>query len=123
MPYAYRRAFPAITRIKTFEAEKDVILPANLLLEWLILIAHVRCTSAGSYNDRFMALGGGGFAGSLKPPTNAVKDGYAGAFTDTGPSMPCTLQSGHTIAVLLPPRPRVPRIRRGCQQNLTWHES
>ena len=38
----------------------------------------------GSYNDKFMALGGGGFVGSVSAPTNAVKLGYAGAATDTG---------------------------------------
>ena len=37
-----------------------------------------------TYNDRFMALGGGGFVGSVSEPTDAVKYGYAGATTDTG---------------------------------------
>jgi hypothetical protein len=40
--------------------------------------------SDGSYNDRFMALGGGGFVGSVSAPTKAVQAGYAGATTDTG---------------------------------------
>ena len=38
----------------------------------------------GSYNNRFMALGGGGFVGSVSAPTQAVKSGFAGATTDTG---------------------------------------
>jgi hypothetical protein len=38
----------------------------------------------GSYNERFMALGGGGFVGSVGEPTQAVQAGYAGATTDTG---------------------------------------
>lgn len=42
--------------------------------------------SDGSYNDRFMALGGGGFVGTVKAPEKAVKDGFAGAGTDTGHS-------------------------------------
>eukprot|EP01043_Picozoa_sp_COSAG02_P060636 COSAG02_NODE_7965_length_2768_cov_45.347321_2_plen_348_part_00 len=40
--------------------------------------------SDGSYNDRFMALGGGGFVGSVGEPTKAVQQGYVGATTDTG---------------------------------------
>ena len=31
----YRRDFPATTRIEAFEAEKGMILPANLLLAWI----------------------------------------------------------------------------------------
>ena len=38
----------------------------------------------GTYNERFMALGGGGFVGSVGEPTQAVQAGYAGATTDTG---------------------------------------
>eukprot|EP01050_Picozoa_sp_SAG11_P013505 SAG11_NODE_1581_length_4648_cov_3.265993_5_plen_295_part_00 len=40
--------------------------------------------SDGSYNDKFRALGGGGFVGSVGAPTKAVLAGYAGATTDTG---------------------------------------
>jgi hypothetical protein len=40
--------------------------------------------SDGSYNNRFMAQGGGGFVGSVSAPTTAVQLGYAGATTDTG---------------------------------------
>lgn len=40
--------------------------------------------SDGSYNGRFVALGGGGFVGSVGAPTKAVQRGYAGATTDTG---------------------------------------
>lgn len=38
----------------------------------------------GTFNGRFQALGGGGYAGSIAAPTGAVVNGYAGAFTDTG---------------------------------------
>jgi hypothetical protein len=38
----------------------------------------------GSYNGRFMSLGGGGFVGSVSAPTAAVVLGYVGATTDTG---------------------------------------
>ncbi len=38
----------------------------------------------GTYNGNFQALGGGGYAGDIHAPTEAVKDGYVGAFTDTG---------------------------------------
>ena len=39
---------------------------------------------AESYNGRFMALGGGGYAGVVSAPVQAVLAGYAGATTDTG---------------------------------------
>jgi len=38
----------------------------------------------GHYNDRFMALGGGGYAGNVWAPTRAVEMGYVGATTNTG---------------------------------------
>jgi len=37
-----------------------------------------------SWNGRWQSLGGGGYAGSVSPPTGAVNGGYAGATTDTG---------------------------------------
>jgi hypothetical protein len=40
--------------------------------------------SEDRYNGRFMALGGGGFVGSVSAPDKAVDLGYAGATTDTG---------------------------------------
>ena len=40
--------------------------------------------SDGGFNGRFMALGGGGFVGSVAEPLAAVNSGYAGATTDTG---------------------------------------
>ena len=40
--------------------------------------------SDGSYNGRLQALGGGGYAGSVREPTTAIIDGYVGASTDTG---------------------------------------
>ena len=55
---------------------KVLVLPAINI--WVGLPAD------GSYNNRFMAEGGGGFAGSVSTPVGAVSNGYAGATTDTG---------------------------------------
>ena len=40
--------------------------------------------SVPGFNGRFMAIGGGGFAGSVSAPTGAILAGFAGATTDTG---------------------------------------
>ncbi len=37
-----------------------------------------------NWNGRWQSLGGGGYAGSVSAPTEAVNGGYAGATTDTG---------------------------------------
>ena len=50
------------------------------------LAAGVALPSDGSYNGRFKAQGGGGYAGTLRAPTGAIQGGYAGAYTDTGHS-------------------------------------
>jgi Tannase and feruloyl esterase len=36
------------------------------------------------WNGRWQSVGGGGYAGSVSAPTDAVNNGYAGAMTDTG---------------------------------------
>jgi len=38
----------------------------------------------GKWNGRWQSVGGGGYVGSITPPTSAVLAGYAGATTDTG---------------------------------------
>jgi len=38
----------------------------------------------GKWNGRWQSLGGGGYAGAVSVPTNALLGGYAGATTDTG---------------------------------------
>ena len=57
--------------------------PIQVLVQPAINI-WVGLPSDGSYNGRFMSLGGGGFVGSVGEPTQAVRAGYAGATTDTG---------------------------------------
>src|SRR4051794_11463619 len=37
-----------------------------------------------NWNGRWQSLGGGGYAGAVSVPTEAVNGGYAGATTDTG---------------------------------------
>ena len=69
---------------KTEEAASSI---EYCLVKVLVLPAiniWVGLPSDGSWNSRFMALGGGGFVGSVSEPTAAVKYGYAGATTDTG---------------------------------------
>ena len=63
-----------------------------------------------SYNNRFMALGGGGFVGSVSAPTNAVKWGYAGATTDTGHK-----GSSGSFGMLTPGKPDM-----GLQTDFGW---
>jgi hypothetical protein len=57
-----------------------------------------------------MALGGGGFVGSVDKPTNAVTNGYAGATTDTG-----HVGSSGSFGML---KPGVPNI--GLQIDFGW---
>eukprot|EP00040_Diaphanoeca_grandis_P020936 m.111350 g.111350 ORF g.111350 m.111350 type:complete len:615 (-) comp28115_c0_seq1:975-2819(-) len=64
----------------------------------------------GTYNDRFMALGGGGFVGSVGEPTSAVSIGYAGATTDTGHK-----GSSGSFGMLKPGEPDV-----GLQTDFGW---
>jgi hypothetical protein len=40
--------------------------------------------SDGSWNGRFQAMGGGGYAGQVSAPLPAVQAGYVGSTTDTG---------------------------------------
>eukprot|EP01043_Picozoa_sp_COSAG02_P078176 COSAG02_NODE_17472_length_1001_cov_0.937916_1_plen_205_part_10 len=40
--------------------------------------------SDGSWNGRFQAMRGGGYAGSVRAPIPAVNEGYVGSQTDTG---------------------------------------
>lgn len=40
--------------------------------------------SDGSWNGRFQAMGGGGYAGTVRAPIPAVNEGYVGSQTDTG---------------------------------------
>jgi hypothetical protein len=64
------------------------------------------------WNGRWQSLGGGGYAGSVAPPTQAVLGGYAGATTDTGhtggrPDLPVPPLDG-SFGMLSPGAPNVP---------------
>lgn len=66
----------------------------------------------GKWNGRWQSLGGGGYAGSVLPPTEAVLGGYAGATTDTGhtggrPDLPVPPLDG-SFGMLAPRVPNVP---------------
>lgn len=54
---------------------------------------------ADKWNGRWQSVGGGGYAGSVAPPTAALLEGYAAATTDTGhiggrPDLPIPLLDG-----------------------------
>jgi hypothetical protein len=66
----------------------------------------------GRWNGRWQSLGGGGYAGSISPPTAAVLGGYAGATTDTGhtggrPDLPIPPFDG-SFGMLKPGVPNIP---------------
>ena len=66
--------------------------------------------SDGSYNGKFQAMGGGGYAGTVRAPTPAVLAGFVGAETDTG-----HVGGSGTFGML---RPGVPNV--GLQEDFAY---
>lgn len=56
----------------------------------------------GKWNGRLQSLGGGGYAGRVTVPTNAILDGYVGVSTDTGHP-----GSDGSFGMLAPGRPNI----------------
>ncbi|HTY93837.1 MAG TPA: tannase/feruloyl esterase family alpha/beta hydrolase [Steroidobacteraceae bacterium] len=65
----------------------------------------------GAWNGRWQSVGGGAYAGAAAVPTEALREGYAAATTDTGhaggrPDMPVAMVDG-SFGMLAPGKPDV----------------
>ena len=70
-------------RLDEAEAKNSTYCLVKVLVKPAINI-WVGLPADGTYNGHFQALGGGGYAGTVSAPIQAVLGGYVGAETDTG---------------------------------------